>query len=278
MSRAALRPAKPAWRLGLTLIELVVVIAILVILGGLLVQNMPGMMKKTHLAKCADTISALNNAWNQAYASSSRYPDVYDSLLDAGGSAIDSRLPAGLITQLNTATLTTTDVAALRSVGVTRVVDLQSTSTGQSVTYDAAPLGATARVLSDGGNVAQLNLAAHESAGNVLQLKRHLIRQSDGSLFDDRANVRYVVFGIGPNCTAVGSGKRIQEAPVHFAADDSINPSGTYQRYLVVMSLVTDAAGEVTANFEAACGNDVNGPSSGEAHIRQFHDDARRGA
>lgn len=277
MCRSVCRSERDVRR-GLTLIELVVVVAVLVVLGGLLVQNLPNLMKRTHLAKCSDTISALNNVWNQAYASNLRYPDVYDSLLAGNGSSLDARLTSGLAAQLTTAALTTTDVAALRSVGVTRVVDLQTTAPGVSVTYDAAPLNAAARVLADGGNVAQLNLSAHEAAGNILQLKRHLIRQSDGSLFDNRDNVRYLVFGIGPNCSAVGSGKRIQEAPVHFAADDSINPASVYQRYLVVLSLATDAQGKVTAQYEAAAGNDVDGPSSGEAHIRQFHDEAHTGA
>ena len=136
---------------GLTLIELVVVIAILVVLGGLMVQNLPNMMKKTHLAKCSDTISALNNTWNQTYASNMRYPDVYDSLLAAGGSSLDPRLTAGLQSQLTPAALTAADIAALKSVGITRVVDLQSIASGQSVTYDAAPLGAAARVLEMSG-------------------------------------------------------------------------------------------------------------------------------
>jgi prepilin-type N-terminal cleavage/methylation domain-containing protein len=261
---------------GLTLIELVVVLAILVVLGGLLVQNLPNFMKRTHLAKCADTIWSLNSTWNQSYSSNIRYPDVYDSLLSSGGSALDPRLAAGLRNQCEMLELTTTDVAALRAVGVTRVIDLGTVPTGGSVTYDAAPLGATARVLASGGQVVRLNLTAHETAGNVLQLKRHLLRQSDGSMLDDRTNVRYLVFGLGPNCTAVGSGKRIQEAPVHFASDDTINPSTVYQRYLIIMSLVTDAQGAVTAYYEAAAGNDVTGPSSGEAHIRQFHESASR--
>jgi Tfp pilus assembly protein PilE len=271
MSRSSVRICH---RRALTLIELVVVIAILVVLGGLLVQNLPNMMKRTHLAKCSDTIWSLNNVWNQSYASNVRYPDVYDSLLS--GSSIDTRLTAGLKAQVSAGTLTTTDVTALRTIGVTRVVDLQTTTPTQSVTYDSAPFGAAARVLADGGSVAELNLTAHETAGNVLQLKRHLIRQSDGSIFDDRANVRYVMFGVGPNCTAVGSGKKIQEAPVHFAGDDTINPTSVYQRYLAVFSLAKDGAGNVTANFEAMAGNDTAGPSSGEAHIRQFHETAHR--
>ena len=101
-------------RRGLTLIELVVVVAVLVVLGGLIVQNLPNLMKRTHLAKCSDTISALNNVWNQSYASNLRYPDVYDSLLASGGSAVDVRLTPGLTSQLTTAALTTTDLRAAR--------------------------------------------------------------------------------------------------------------------------------------------------------------------
>ncbi|MBL8825573.1 MAG: prepilin-type N-terminal cleavage/methylation domain-containing protein [Planctomycetaceae bacterium] len=268
-------------RSGLTLIELVLVIAILTVLGGLVVQGLPNMLKRTHLAKCSDTIWSLNNAWSQEFATSVRYPDRYDSLLSTGGAAAYDKVPQGLKDQTSVADLSPTDVAALNAIGITRVVDLATVAPGMNVTDRAAPLGSAERVLATTAKVAQLNLTAHESApggGNLLQLKRHLVRNSDGSYTDNRTNVRYIVFGIGPNCTAVGAGRRIQETPVHFGASDAINPATTYQRYLVVFSLVTDSTGLVTAYFEGAAGNDVTGPSSGESHIRQFHEDANRGA
>ncbi|MBL8795615.1 MAG: hypothetical protein JNM56_17045 [Planctomycetia bacterium] len=262
----------PTDRPALTLMELVVVIAILALLGGLVISILPNLLKRTHLAKCSDTIAALNAAWMRAYALNVRYPDGYDSLLAASGS-VDTRLTSGLTAQLTTGNLSATDVTALRSVGITRVVDLGVVPVGGSVTYDSAPLGSAGRALAAGGSVAQLNLTAHLAAGNPLGLKRHLVRQADGTFADNSANVRYLVFGIGPNCTGVGAGKLIQEAPVHFAGDDSINPSTTYQRYLVIFSLTTNPADStVLAAFEAAAGNDTTGPSSAEGHIRQFHD------
>ncbi|MCS6849951.1 MAG: hypothetical protein NZ700_02135 [Gemmataceae bacterium] len=259
---------------ALSLMELIVVLSVLVLLGGLIVAVLPNVMKRAHLAKCADTIAALNSAWMRAYALNVRYPDVYDSLLSAGGTTIDSRLSPGLLSQTSVTTLSAEDVAALRSIGITAVVDLMPTPPGGSVTYDSAPVGAPQRRLTVGGRVVQLNLSNHLAAGNPLNLKRHLVRLADGSLADNSSNVRYLIFGIGPNCTGVGTGKLIQEAPVHFAADDSLNPTNVYQRYLVVFSLVTNVNGTVTAYFESAAGNDVNGPSSADAHIRQFHDSA----
>jgi Tfp pilus assembly protein FimT len=264
-------------RKALTLMELIVVLAILVILGGLVVQVLPNLMTRTHLAKCSDTIANLNNAWMRSFGLNVRYPDGYDSLLAAGGSSVSTQLTTGLSSQISAEALTASEVAALRAIGLTRVFDLAAVPAGASVTYDSAPLGAPARVLATGGNVAVLNLAAHAAAGNPLKLKRHLVRQADGSLADNSANVRYLIFGIGPNCTGVGSGKLIQEAPVHFAADDSVNPSNTYQRYLVVFSLVRNPGdGSVTAHFEAAAGNDGDGPSSADDHIRQFHEQSNQ--
>jgi prepilin-type N-terminal cleavage/methylation domain-containing protein len=275
------RQGLASWRRGLTLIELVLVIAILTVLGGLVVQGMPNMLKRTHLAKCSDTIWNLNNAWSQEFATSVRYPDQVDSLLGTGGASLYGSVPTGLTTQVEPLDLTQNDVDALRAIGITRVIDLATITAGANVTDRAAPLGAAPRVLATGGKLARLKLAEHVTAGNQLQLKRHLVRNADGSHTDlsttDPNRVRYIVFGIGPNCTAIGSGRRIQETPVHFGATDSINPATTYQRYLVVFSLVTDPTGLVTAHFEGAAGNDVTGPSSGESHIRQFHDDANRG-
>ena len=66
--------SSPRRRRGLTLIELVVVIAILTILGGLVVQTLPNMMKRTHLSKCADTIASLNKIWAESLASTGRPP------------------------------------------------------------------------------------------------------------------------------------------------------------------------------------------------------------
>jgi prepilin-type N-terminal cleavage/methylation domain-containing protein len=258
-------------RRGLTLIELVVVVAVLTILGSLIVQTLPSMMKRTHLSKCADTIAALNRAWGESFAMSTRYPDGYDSLLASGGSAKFEKLTPGLSSLVTVGTLSATETAAFTSIGITSVFDLTLGSTVTNVTFDSAPLGSTARLLGS-GNVATLPVPTGDGStywdANPLGLKRHL---------DPTVTVKYVVFGIGPNCSGVGSGRLLQEAPVHYGADNSISPATTYQRYLAVFSLSTDARGIVTANFEAAAGNDVTGPSSAEAHVRQFYDEQASG-
>lgn len=250
-------------RRGLTLIELVVVIAILTILGGLVVQTLPNMMKRTHLSKCADTIASLNKIWAESLALNTRYPDTYDSLMSSGGTTY-SKLTPGLTPLLTPTALTAAESQALATIGVKSVVDLNPAAV--NVTYDSAPLGIAKRTIT-GTEVAIL---AAPGTGistywdtNPLGLKRHL---------ETTNPVKYIAFGIGPNCNGIGAGKLIQEAPVHFGADDTINPNNIYQRYLAVFSVVTDTTGKATAYFEAMAGNDVDGPSSSEAHIRGFHE------
>lgn len=250
-------------RRGLTLIELVIVIAILTVLGGLVVQTLPNLLKRTHLSKCSDTISTLNRTWGESFALNMKYPDRYDSLLDTSGTA-STKLSTGLAALITTTTLTPAEVKALNSIGIRNVVDLNPAAV--DVTYDCAPLGAARRTI-DGGSVAMLQSPGVGTSitwnANPLKLRRHL---------ETTDTVKYLVFGIGSNCTAIGAGKLMQEAPVHFGADDTINPSTVYQRYLAVFSVATSTTGTVTARFEAMAGNDTEGPSSAEDHIRQYYE------
>ena len=260
-------------RRGLTLLELVVVLLVLSVLASLIVSVVPAMVARAHLAKCADTIPELVKAWTRNYALNVHYPDTCDSLLDPTGTDLSTVLVPGLADQLTPYTLTAADITGLQTVGLTQVVDLRAVNlaAGESATYDSTPntlpLGpVTPRPLAAGGMLAELNLSAHLAAGNVLNLKRHLNR--DGTT---NPNVRYVVFGVGPSCSAVGPGRTLLEAPIHFGGNDTLNPDRVYQRYLVVFSLVTQPTGEVVVHFETAAGNDTAGPSSGESHLRQLH-------
>ena len=251
-------------RRGLTLIELVIVIAILTVLGGLVVQTFPNLLRRTHISKCSDTISALNRTWGESFALNQRYPDRCDSLLTAAGATFPKLSPA--LTELITPTaLTADESAALAKLGVRNVVDLDPTAA--DATYDSAPLTAVRRTIAS-GNVALLPLPVGSVSDdwneNPLRLKRHL---------DTTDTVKYVAFGIGSNCTAVGSGRLLQEAPTYFAESSVVNPTETYQRYLAIFSISTTTDGETTAAFEAIAGNGEEVPSSAEAHIREFYAD-----
>ena len=87
---------------GLTLIELVVVLAILVALAGLIIGNFPNLIKKASGSTSANTIQDISRALNARFTTKNSYASGYDSLLGTVGSAAAafSNLPPVSITQI----------------------------------------------------------------------------------------------------------------------------------------------------------------------------------
>ena len=241
---------------GLTLMELVVVLTILVALGAMIVPVLPNLLARTHYAKCATTIPELNKIWQQSYALNIRYADGMDSLLNQNGNSLFSALPgAGSAGgEVQASTLNAAEIDALAAIGVRNVFDMSSAG-AENVTFDLSYSG---QALADGGGVAELNIAG--ASVPSLNLKRHLDEPGE--------NVRYLVFGVGPNCTAVGPGKMMVEAPVHFGGEDAMNPARFYQRYCVIFSV----NGDEPARFECACSVHPTGFDGGEAHQQSFYE------
>jgi prepilin-type N-terminal cleavage/methylation domain-containing protein len=107
---------------GLTLIELVVVLAILVALAGLIIGNFPGLINKAVGATSANTLQDIGRSLQAQYITKNTYGTGYDSLLDSTGIAFSS-LPPGCTdpNQLTVATLTAPDATALTNIGLTNV-------------------------------------------------------------------------------------------------------------------------------------------------------------
>ena len=249
-------------RRGLTLVELVVVLTILVALGGLIVPVLPSMLAKTHQAKCSTTIPEVNKLWIQAYTGDVAYPDGYDSLLDQGQALADT-IPGGGNAggELARGRVTANEAAALAAIGVTTVVDIQDAGNGltDNATVNAAPLGAPTRALTGGGPVAVLaNVPGASSLSLGIKPAAY------------PTDAKFVVFGIGQNCSGVGSGGLMVEAPIHFGGEDVMNPSEFYQRYCVIF-MVSDS--EESAEFVCACSVHPDGFDGAEAHIRDYYDD-----
>src|SRR5688572_27311520 len=80
---------------GLTLIELVVVLAILVALSGMVVPLIDGLGHQTNASTNATLVGDVNRAVRTYHARfDESYPNGWDSLLDSGGSLFDKLHPA----------------------------------------------------------------------------------------------------------------------------------------------------------------------------------------
>jgi prepilin-type N-terminal cleavage/methylation domain-containing protein len=82
-------PLHPSPRRGLTLIELVVVLTILIALAGLLVPMLPSMLTRAHTSSCSTNMGETTKAINLYQALYSGYPSTWDALTDGQGTLIN---------------------------------------------------------------------------------------------------------------------------------------------------------------------------------------------
>lgn len=245
---------------GLTLIELVVVLTILVALGSLLVPVATSMLGRTHMAKCSTTIPEITKVVQTEFAATLKLPDTWDSLVDTVGTAVFDGLPGGgnMSGQATAYTLTADDVAALANVGITEVVDAADAAANlEDVTLDSFPPGSATRALADGGTLVELTAADVEAA----------------FFLPSGTADHYILFGLGNNSSlvGVGAGNILNEAPTHFGDTAEFNPRDAYQRYGFVVGIIEDGTGAAEEVVPiGACAIHGGGIENAEEHRREF--------
>lgn len=229
----SLRPTGP-FRRGLTLIELIVVMVILVAIAGILLPSLSGMLTRAHTSTSATNLGEIAKAIQTYEAQNLGYPNNLDSLVtNLTTGTLSTNIATGG-TDLTTVTLSASNgtLGALNSAGITSVSMMSDSgaATGPyqwSPTYFpyAAPIAPATMplqvALADGNIVAGLNgvAAARE--------------------FGAPATASYVLFGVGKYSSL---SRVMLEAPVHFDDDPSRTPSLAYARYVAVFQ-ITDASG-----------------------------------
>lgn len=254
----ALRKSGSHTRRGLTMAELIVVLAILVVLAGLIVARLDGILSKSHSAHGAATIGDLMRFMDTYRTSNGRYPDQYDSMLNSSGTAYQHLLPGALVkfTPMN---LTQAEVDSLKISGVTRVLRHDETAgvpVNESATMPAVTLTTSTQVM-------KLDVTHAEVQDLLMREWRQPVEDVLGNSGTGSDAARtHVALGVGPQCTLCnGKSGLMRDAPLHQDTD----PGRFYNR-LVVIFATSKQAGE-KAVFVGAVGPD--GDSMG-AHIREF--------
>jgi prepilin-type N-terminal cleavage/methylation domain-containing protein len=226
----------PIRRRGLTLLELVVVMVILVALAGILVPLLPGMLGRARTAEQSTNAIELMKAWQiyRATNSEQHYPDGLDSLVDQDG-AVYARLPGVSITDLFTVcdfselatavSLNSTTVDAATLVDRVRNLGIQNVYTMNSLTTNATfePYGTGVTTPTAVSVAADTKLVRLSSDVAVAKLNA----PTDGVC---------VVLGVGQRSTIVGYGG-IASAPIHAGDEPGTSPMERYSRYGVVFNL-----------------------------------------
>ncbi|MBA4019321.1 MAG: hypothetical protein C0483_19315 [Pirellula sp.] len=224
MTRIALKSSKTASqrRDGLTLLELVVVLAILVVLAGLIVPIISGLGYQTNAATNATVADDVSRAVRTYYGRFDAQPTGWDSLLNTSGASfgkLHSLLPPLLATPIE---LTPVQAQSLTEAGIYGVYDAD-----ESLAANVAH--ATPRPLAAGGKVQVL------SRTNAATLLREAFGLNTGHP-DLLANNEFVVLGLGAFSNMRGSA--IAEVPLVQSAD----PTHHYARVLCVYMIPSSTA------------------------------------
>ncbi len=116
-------------RNGLTLLELVVVLGILVILASLVVPNVGGLIFQSRHAGNAALVRDVNHAVNSYVARFGVQPNLWDSLIDTTSAQAFNKLHTQLqaadnsLPQLQVQSLTAAQAKSLLDVGINLLVD-----------------------------------------------------------------------------------------------------------------------------------------------------------
>lgn len=249
-------PASRSRRRGLTLIELVVVLAILVALVGLVVSLFPGLVARASRSTTAATLRDIARTVQIHYTTSLNYGSGYDSLVNTTGTALYSAIPANSLSQLALAPLSSGDSQALSNLGITNVYHVTAAAT--DATFTITQTG-TSITIQNGAPVATI------ASGSGTQALRDALTGN----YQPAGTPTYVVLGLNKGSTLVGPNSVFQEAPVRTGASAGENPTTSYQRYGLVF--LVDGTSTRSARFLGAVAFTAGGIQTAEGNLQGYY-------
>lgn len=237
-------------RRGLTLLELVVVLTILVALAGILVPTVAGLLSQTSTSAGAANTAEVEK-WVTQYVSSGNGLDLLDNLGNSIGTLVPSNTGA-TPPDLTSYELQTNDVTSLNSFGIKNVYQLsQGTGAAESTN---PPWNPTFFPYPQSENYANLPASTPLTTGmTVAQLNPIVVAQKFAISSTASANpYTYVVFGLGKYSTMSGvtgaknQPRYLQETPLFFNSSFGCDPNSVYCRFGLIFQVDTTNATPAT--------------------------------
>ncbi|MFO0802137.1 MAG: hypothetical protein U0791_03295 [Gemmataceae bacterium] len=218
-------------RPGLTLMELIIVMAILIALAAILIPIMPGLFGRAERSSRATNSQEIYKTVQTYQAMYTRYPNDWDALTDGTTTPLSYVGGfTGTTPPLAITALTGPQTNALRGAGINRLQLMQTTPTSPADDTFSPYLDQNDRNSATGS----LTLAANgtPSVVTLTTAGQFQLNLSDNAT---TSNGTFVVFGLGKRCSLVGIGTN--EAPVNYFDNASLSPDTRYSRYGVVFQV-----------------------------------------
>jgi len=250
---------RPTVRSGLSLLELLVVLTILIALGGIVVSTLPGMLKRTQVATAASNIPEIDATVRRtSMLSQGKIGNRFDALV-AGSDSLDGNIPSyiGGAEAFETTNLSVADVGALREIGITELVPAAAATINATYnSHDQTPV----EIGSD-SNVCSLSV---DSAMTILPHDWNL---------EPAENAKYIVVGLGEQCSMVGAGQQaaFSESPVHFSDSREQSPDEMYSRYLLLVEIRSVDELKSVARYVGAAIPGQNGIHSVSRELEEYY-------
>lgn len=256
-----MRPSGPSR--GFSLLELVVVMAILIVLSGIVVVLLPNLLFDAHASNGATTTAELNKALQTYQTARRKLPDYFDAMVHSDGTPpaemmfvkTDGTVNAN--SGMTVKALSANEAASLTAAGVTKLYPYSlSSSASFHPTFNCED---TAVDVAQGVNVCALTPA--EAVAKF------------GPGIDTSGSFTYVVLGVGEGCTLVGDPNcGISEAPVRGTPKADMGPDKKYGRFSIVLK-VDNTSTKSSAQFVGAtCIGGESGSGTTEHFIAKYYD------
>ena len=248
-------------RSGLSLLELLVVLTILIALGGIVVSTLPGILQRTQVATAAANVPEIDASIRRnAMLAKGQIGNRFDSLI-AGTGALDGEVVSylGGYEDLQTATLSSADLVALSELGIVELVpalDQPENATFGSHIQEPVALAADSNVC----------VLSPDSSFELLRNHWN---------FEPLETAKYVLLGIGERCTLVGAGTQavFSEAPVHFSDNSNHSPQDMYSRYLILVEINQSNETTASARYIGVAIPGIDGIHSVAKELNQYYSD-----
>jgi type II secretory pathway pseudopilin PulG len=289
-------------RQGLTLMELVVVLVILMALAGILLPMLPSLLTKTHDSVTTTNIGEVDKAITGYLNTNLSYPDQFDSIIDSNGNmhagAVfnpgnpvsslsftgsgastqgSSVAGGGKGTAFTKGTLSTGQVTSLTLGGINNLMVMNAGS-GTAAATSPPPWDATFNAYVGLPGVAGATTPV-AGAGGTSGAGASVLFADNDYVFQ-KLNIKpkldsagtpcsYVVFGLGPYCTIVGARSfGIFDAPVAFGEHNFEQPSLSYARMLCVFRVYNDGS---RCEFVGSAHPDPTGLGTYDMHAQEYY-------